>query len=235
MVLENDFQIIKQGAEAKLYRGTYLGKPTIMKERFKKCYRHVELDNHLTKERMKAEARAILKCKIAGICTPTLYLVDFERRRIYMEEIQNCLTVKDYIIQVSAETKKEDDDDAISLLTKLNPLAEEIGKAIGKLHASNIVHGDLTTSNMLLVKDGKQIPSLVLIDFGLCHIESSVEDKGVDLYVLERALISTHADVDQLFTAILVAYSRENKKGSVEVLSKLEEVRSRGRKRTMVG
>jgi hypothetical protein len=64
--LECDFKLIKQGAEAKLYKGNYLGRPTIVKERFKKSYRHVDLDNHLTKERMKSEARALLKCKLAG-------------------------------------------------------------------------------------------------------------------------------------------------------------------------
>jgi TP53 regulating kinase-like protein len=64
--LECDFKLIKQGAEGKLYKGNYLGRPAIVKERFKKRYRHVDLDNHLTKERMKSEARALLKCKLAG-------------------------------------------------------------------------------------------------------------------------------------------------------------------------
>jgi tRNA A-37 threonylcarbamoyl transferase component Bud32 len=64
--LEKNFKLIKQGAEAKLYKGIYLGRPTIVKERFKKSYRHVDLDNRLTRERMKSEARAIVKCKAAG-------------------------------------------------------------------------------------------------------------------------------------------------------------------------
>jgi TP53 regulating kinase-like protein len=66
--LGNDFKLIKQGAEAKLYKGNYLGRPAIVKERFKKRYRHINLDDHLTKERMKSEARAILRCKLAGKC-----------------------------------------------------------------------------------------------------------------------------------------------------------------------
>jgi TP53 regulating kinase-like protein len=64
---ETDFKLIKQGAEAKLFEGNYLGRPTMVKERFKKSYRHDDLDNLLTKERMKSEARALLRCKIAGI------------------------------------------------------------------------------------------------------------------------------------------------------------------------
>jgi TP53 regulating kinase-like protein len=75
---ESDFKLIKQGAEAKLYEGTYLGRPTIVKERFKKSYRHVDLDNHLTKERMKSEARAVLRCKLAGIY---LFSLEFCRFR----------------------------------------------------------------------------------------------------------------------------------------------------------
>ena len=60
------FELVKQGAEGRLFRGTYLGKPAIVKERFKKTYRHPDLDDHLTKERMKAEARAIVRSKAAG-------------------------------------------------------------------------------------------------------------------------------------------------------------------------
>jgi TP53 regulating kinase-like protein len=88
---------------------------------------------------------------------------------------------------------------------------------------------------MLLVKDGSDVPTVALIDFGLSHVDSSMEDKGVDLYVLERALISTHANIDQLFPTILSAYVEANKKESQDVLKKLDEVRARGRKRTMVG
>lgn len=151
-----------------------------------------------------------------------------------MEDVQNSTTVKDYIAQISEEAVNEAGT-ADSLLMKLNPTAQEIGKVLGKLHANNIIHGDLTSSNMLLVKDGKDTPAIVLIDFGLSHVESSMEDKAVDLYVLQRALISTHANVDKLFTAILSAYIKENKKESQEVLKKFNEVRARGRKRTMVG
>jgi TP53 regulating kinase-like protein len=75
---ETDFKLIKQGAEAKLYEGNYLGRPTIVKERFKKSYRHVDLDNLLTKERMKSEARALLRCKFAGI---HLFSLEFCRFR----------------------------------------------------------------------------------------------------------------------------------------------------------
>lgn len=61
-----DFELIAQGAEARLYKGIYLGKPTLIKERFEKKYRHVDLDIRLTKDRIKAECRAIVRAKAAG-------------------------------------------------------------------------------------------------------------------------------------------------------------------------
>ncbi|CAH1171287.1 unnamed protein product [Phaedon cochleariae] len=225
-------EILKQGAEARIYTGTYLGKPSIAKERFVKTYRHPILDNFLTKERIKAECRAIVRCKAAGIRTPALYLVDFHKRTIWMEHFEHSITAKEFIENLSSS----------SALEELKQFALEVGKTLGCLHASNIVHGDLTTSNILLVNKNstKSFKSLrevdlVMIDFGLSHTESSTEDKGVDLYVLERALLSTHRVAETLFPQILVGYQQTYKKGSKEVLSRFEEVRARGRKRTMVG
>lgn len=61
-----NFEMIKQGAEARLYKGTYLGRAALIKERFVKKYRHPDLDTLLTKERTKGEARAIVRAKAAG-------------------------------------------------------------------------------------------------------------------------------------------------------------------------
>lgn len=38
----------------------------------------------------------------------------------------------------------------------------------------------------------------VAIDFGLTTTSTLAEDKAVDLYVMERALISTHAEAPEL-------------------------------------
>lgn len=222
------FEMIKQGAEARLYKGVYLGKPTFVKERFEKKYRHTYLDNNLTKERMKAECRAIVRCKSAGIYTPTVYLVDFKRRSIFMEFFEHSVTSKDFINASSSD-----------LIVKL---AFRIGAVLAKMHSNNIIHGDLTTSNILVANKQGQSEfgnfddlDVVLIDFGLSHVDSSAEDKGVDLYVLERAIVSTHDNPDKIFDDILNAYKREFSKGYKEVFDKLEEIRARGRKRTMVG
>lgn len=226
MDLKN-FVLFKQGAEARIYKGVYLGKPCLAKERFPKKYRHPDLDHSITTERIRAESRAIVRCKNAGIRTPMLYLVDYNRRIIFLEYFENHITVKDYIEQCSDEET-------------LKSLSLRIGNLIGKLHSKNIIHGDLTTSNILLIKKGDgeltiTKKDLVLIDFGLAHLETSAEDKGVDLYVLERALISTHSAAKEIFINILNGYKEVNKNNFKEIYSKFEEVRARGRKRTMVG
>ena len=77
-----------------------------------------------------------------------------------------------------------------------------IGIEIAKMHLADIIHGDLTTSNMMLRPNGE----LVLIDFGLSYVSTLVEDKAVDLYVLERAFASTHPDSSTLFEGVLMAY-----------------------------
>ena len=59
-------ELLKQGAEARLYRTTFCGRPAIIKERFKKTYRHPELDDSITNDRIKAEARALVRCRKLG-------------------------------------------------------------------------------------------------------------------------------------------------------------------------
>lgn len=137
-----------------------------------------------------------------------------------MENIIDGVTAKEYIMA----TKCND---------SLVSMASTIGKTVGQLHSQNIIHGDLTTSNMLI--RNSDVSKITMIDFGLSFIDHSAEDKGVDLYVLERAMLSTHPDSEHLFEVILKSYSKANKKDAKETLKKLDDIRLRGRKRTMVG
>jgi TP53 regulating kinase-like protein len=100
------------------------------------------------------------------------------------------------------------------------------------MHDAGIIHGDLTTSNMMLRES--KVEKLVFIDFGLSCYSTSDEDKAVDLYVLERALISTHPNSEEFSKQIVQSY-KESSKFGVKVMKKLEAVRARGRKRDMNG
>ena len=164
---------------------------------------------------------------LLGIPAPALYFVDLENHKIYMQHFENSTTVRDYIRQVQS-------DPTVDFITILTPLVEKIGYLLGKMHQKGIIHGDLTTSNMLL-KNPPENLDLVLIDFGLSYQDNVAEDKGVDLYVMERAILSTHPNTEPLFEKLLNSYKTSYGSGSNEVIKKLDEVRMRGRKRTMVG
>ncbi|XP_028410069.1 EKC/KEOPS complex subunit Tp53rk-like [Dendronephthya gigantea] len=219
--------LFQQGAEAKIYSSTLVSKPVIVKERFKKEYRHPVLDGKLTHRRTSQEVRSMARCRKAGISTPVVYFVDYISHKIYMENVLNAVPVKDVINRKLGQASEEDTQ------IDLDILAQKLGAMLGKMHAVDVIHGDLTTSNMLL-RAGEDI---VLIDFGLSYISSLVEDKGVDLYVLERALLSSHPNTELFFDEVLKSYanSYESAEKAEEVLKKLDEVQLRGRKRVMVG
>lgn len=211
------WQLLSQGAEAKIWQGEYLGRPTIVKQRFNKKYRHAALDSKLTQSRLKQEVRSIVKARKLGVPTPVLYFVEHEASAIYMELIQGCS------VKAALHEGKLTEEDRHNLL-------REIGRVVALLHDGGMVHGDLTTSNMLLRGNS----SLVLIDFGLSSITTLPEDKAVDLYVLERAFTSAHAACGNLFDDVLASY-RQHSRMWCPTLNKFAEVRMRGRKRTMVG
>ena len=224
-------EILSQGAEGKLYIGEHNGQRCLVKERFVKKYRHPDLDTQLTKERLRAESKAINRCIAAEILVPKVYHMDLNDRKIYMEYFEKAITVKHYVNNILPKAQQNDAEEV------LQTLGTKIGKAVGKMHSNNIIHGDLTTSNMLLNSDDDSFNKyeLIMIDFGLAHYSQSTEDKGVDLYVLERALLSTHSSLVTFFDIILAAYKEHNPKSHKEVVVKFEAVRARGRKRTMVG
>ncbi|ORX77050.1 TP53-regulating kinase-like protein [Anaeromyces robustus] len=220
-MMEVESKLIKQGAEARVFQTIFCGKKAIAKERFKKPYRLPCLDEKLTHRRVVKEARCMAKCSKAGINTPTLYLIDNVNHVIYMEFIEG-ITVKEFL------RKNQDDEKNKGIV---EDLMKEIGKMLAKMHSIDIIHGDLTTSNLILRDDN----AVVLIDFGLGYTSHLIEDKAVDLYVLERAFISTHHNSEELFSFVLKEYLKNTGSMGEQVNKKFEEVRLRGRKRSMAG
>ena len=231
--------LLSQGAEGKVFATEYLGCPAVVKERVSKQYRVPQLDVKINKQRLLQEARCMVKCRRAGVRTPAIYMVDQRNYRLWMERIMGCTLKLLLKKQLEASPEREYDYGTIS-----REWAKQVGESIGKMHDADIVHGDLTTSNIMVLDNGSQNnsqvnnllapPTVVLIDFGLGMTQSTIEDKAVDLYVLERAFLSTHPGSEDIVRAILESYRFASRKGT-PVLQKLEQVRMRGRKRDMFG
>ncbi|CAB3409621.1 unnamed protein product [Caenorhabditis bovis] len=220
-----DLGSMKQGAEAKITECIYLGRKAIMKERFSKSYRHPVMDTRLNKARTKSELKGIVRAKELAVSTPAIYFVNSEKNIIIMERIVGP-TAKNWI-----ESQRENKEQFNEILYSFG---KNLGNAIGRLHNGGMVHGDLTTSNVIVRNSDPK--DLVFIDFGLCSQgKVTPEEKAVDLYVLERAISSTHIDSEKFFEGVLEGYKEPSQKQAISVNKKLDEVRLRGRKRDMTG
>jgi len=177
--------LIKKGAEAELFLETWCEKKVILKRRTPKSYRIPDLDLKLRSYRTIHEAMLIHQAKLVGIPTPLIYLVDTINSTIIMEYI-----IGKQLRELANESSE---------LT-LKPIFLRIGRSIGKLHSSGIIHGDLTTSN-LIIDPQKRI---FFIDFGLGKKSLELEERSVDLFLLKRTLNSTHyLSADPFFSWVL--------------------------------
>ncbi|KAG9233895.1 kinase-like protein [Amylocarpus encephaloides] len=244
-------ELITQGAEALLYRTTYLLPSMLcaLKYRPSKPYRHPILDARLTKHRILSEARVLVKCRREGVAVPAVYALDEREGWLMIEWVEGeVVRIK---LNEWLKRRKEVDAQAERPLLEdpaLKDFLGRVGTAVGKMHGIGIVHGDLTSSNLMLrLKEEAVNPAdeeesrnavlkgeVVLIDFGLASQSTADEDRAVDLYVLERAFGSTHPSAEEAFAEVLAAYGKSFKGANI-VLKKLEDVRMRGRKRSMLG
>ena len=191
---------LSQGAEAIIYKEE--GK--IIKDRIKKDYRIKEIDEKLRKYRTRREAKIMDRLKTMNFPAPRLIKVDEKNNIIKMEEIKGD-KVRD-ILEMSDYKR----------------LSREIGEKIAVLHNHNIIHGDLTTSNMLLNKE------IYFIDFGLSFFSDKVEDKAVDLHLLKQALESKHYKIfEECFKAALEGYKKSD--NYEEIMKRFQIVEKRGR------
>ena len=199
-------KLIAQGAEAKLF----LEGNKIIKNRFPKSYRIKEIDERLRGFRTRREAKILQKLAAMNFPSPKLIKND-ERENLIIENIGGKL-VKEVLEK--SDYKK---------------LCAEIGKKIAILHNNSIIHGDLTTSNMILNKQ------IYFIDFGLSFFSEKPEDKAVDLHLLKEGLESKHYRIwEKCIKYALEAYKKEAKR-SEDILKRLEVVEKRGRYRAKRG
>ncbi|QQR92864.1 MAG: Kae1-associated serine/threonine protein kinase [Candidatus Iainarchaeum archaeon] len=203
--------ILSRGAEATIEQLTIFGKECIKKTRIKKSYRHPSLDEKLRKERMSHEAKMLHAVKELGVRAPLLYAIDHHEMAIYMEYL-DAPRLK-HVLQSKTKGKLREE------------LCVELGKQIATLHAHDIVHGDLTTSNVLVDKLKTKKPELVFIDFGLASITSKLEDKAVDLVNLKKTFSATHSELPRGWELIVQGYLSNS--GKEAVLKQLKEVEAR--------
>jgi len=209
---ENSMVLIKKGAEASLYLEMWHDRKVIMKRRLPKKYRIAELDLRIRSWRTIHEPHIIHKAKEAGVPTPTIFMVDVADANIVMEFVEGK-QVKEVLDNVSSEERLK--------LSKL------IGNMIGRLHKHGIIHGDLTTSNMILTPYGK----VVFVDFGLSVRSVELEPKGVDLHLMKRTLNSTHyKHAKECFKAVIEGYAESvGNEETKKVTKKILEIEKRGR------
>ncbi len=204
--------LIKKGAEASLYLAKWHGRKVIMKKRLPKKYRLSRLDEQIRTYRTAHEPRLMHEAKKAGVPTPIIFLVDMKKATIIMEFVDGR-QVKQLLDEVSESQRRQ--------------LCLKIGELIGRLHKHGIIHGDLTTSNMILDSDGK----IFFVDFGLGEKTSELEARGVDLHLMRRALESTHFRfAEECFNAVIEGYSKVlGDNVTKKVLDKIGEIERRGR------
>ncbi|KAL1960603.1 hypothetical protein VTO42DRAFT_7182 [Malbranchea cinnamomea] len=263
--------LLAQGAEGLLYKSHFLtpDTPAALKIRPSKHYRHAILDRRLTKQRILQEARCLLKLTREGVPVPAVLAADWEGSAdekegrnggawLLMEWIDG-IVVRKVVDQWEKWVKGTENKQAEGWRDEIKQAEEDmcaflrrIGQVVGSLHKAGVIHGDLTTSNLMLrerkpsaTAHGTEINAptpngllfdgeIVLIDFGLAGQSVQDEDRAVDLYVLERAFGSSHPRTENFFEEVLKGYG-ESYKGAQTVLRRLQDVRMRGRKRSMIG
>jgi TP53 regulating kinase and related kinases len=201
------------GAEAKIELIDWHGTKAIRKLRIPKAYRDQSLDRRLRERRTKEEARILHEAKLARVNCPNLFFADPGNSEIVMEYIEGL-----HLFNTSLIQKK---------FGNILGWYEILGKYVGKLHSKNIIHGDLTTKNVIVTGD-----RLFLIDFGLSFISERGEDRGEDLHLLKQVLRSTNelSFSRRAFDSAIKGYaSIVGEKRTKEVLSKVAEISRRGR------
>jgi len=200
-----------RGAESKLYLKEWCNMNAIYKVRPSKTYRIKELDFQFRKKRTIYEARLLARAKEAGVRVPVIYEIDIQNTTLVLEYLKGEI-LKTLIPKIHEKN-----------LTKLG---KQIGYSVGLLHKNGIVHGDLTTSNIIKIEMKDQI---AFIDFGLGYVSDRIEDFGIDIYLLERAIKNTHNECyDIIWSAIIDGYKTTSPYKDI-IEDKIAEISSRGR------
>ena len=195
-------KVIARGAEAIIT----LKNNIVTKNRIEKSYRYPDLDKKIRKLRTRSESKILQKAsKIVNV--PKVINVDEKNTKIELEYIEGK--------RLSEYLEK----------TNYKKMSEKIGKGLAKLHDNNIIHGDLTTSNLILNEKKNKV---YFIDFGLGFHSPRIEDKAVDLHLIKQALEAKHPTIHEgAFKSVIEGYQKS--KSAKRTIEQLEKVEKRGR------
>jgi TP53 regulating kinase-like protein len=208
---EAEPKLIYKGAEAEIYLQSWLGEPAIRKSRTIKPYRIPALDESIRQTRTAHEANMMQEARRLGVPVPTIRHVDLHSSTLIMDYV-NGPTLKEELFHLP--------------LSQCRMRCIALGGLLGEMHEGGVVHGDMTISNVL-----SEHGRLFLIDFGLGGLSKEIEDRGVDLLLLSRAIKSTHYAIHvPMLKAVINGYSTSaGKKTRKEVVEKMREIERRGR------
>jgi TP53 regulating kinase-like protein len=197
-------KILHSGAEAILY----LENGNLVKERISKSYRHEHIDISKRKYPTRKENKLLLKANEVGMNVPEVFMFDDSDMKIVMEYLEGDV-LKSELDNYSSEKRIE--------------VCKKIGEQVALMHDNEIIHGDLTTSNMIL-KDNK----VYFIDFGLGMVSDKDEPKAVDIRLLRQAFDSRHYKYNEEFYNWFLEGYKQSKNYDA-VIKRLEQVEKRGR------
>ncbi|MEM4495640.1 MAG: Kae1-associated kinase Bud32 [Candidatus Caldarchaeum sp.] len=199
-------RVIRVGAEAVIKEMRWKGLRLVAKHRVPKGYRAAVIDEKVRRSRTLHEAKMLSHLSENGLPVPLVLFIDLANSIIYMQFI-----------------------DGVELRTQPSPerYAERLGEIMASMHDMDIVHGDLTLAN--IIADGDT--GIWLVDFGLSAFNADLEEKAVDIHLLERSATSTFPEKAREFTHLFLrGYSGVvGREKAREVLEKVKEIRSRGR------
>ena len=204
--------VLGRGAEAMITSVKRMEMECVSKRRARKGYRLEAIDKKLAISRMRNEVRMLKHIRSLGIRTPHIIDVDEEEGTLILELLRGP-RVASILNTLSRE--------------RVGKIMHTIGRIAGTLHNAGIVHGDLTTSNFILLStDGDT--DLALIDPSLAERSGEMEKIGVDLRLFFEVFGSTHSQlldrVDELWRGYSEMFPRWR-----EAREKLDEITTRGR------
>jgi Kae1-associated kinase Bud32 len=202
---------LAKGAEANVFRGFFLQTSSIMKQRHPKTYRLPKIDQMLRFQRLRAEARILVKAWKLGVKVPTLLGIDSIKQTLMIEEIPGKLLFS----LLNSDTPES-----------LMPVFKKIGMQVAILHRNDIIHGDLTVFNIIVeINEG---PEPWLIDFGLSQVSVEIEKKADDLFAFSSTLKAISVNYKIFFEEFQKGYLVINQKGN-KAFEHMKKIQSRAR------